>query len=455
MSKYIILLAAFAAALLAQVSTGTLVGDVRDPAAAPVKGAKVTVTNDATGYTRSSLTDAAGTYQFAALPPGKYTVSAEMAGFRTATLPAVSIEVDYKIRQDLTLGVGGDTIDVSARLSPVQTEEASEGYTLDSSTIVSLPLDGRNITSLVTLGPGAIPRQLSGFTHDLINDAQEARGAVSMNPPVNGARSTMNSFILDGSYNTDRNTFAIAVIPPFESVQEFRIQTSLGSAEFAQSGGGVVDVVTKSGSRTFHGSAFEFLRNEATDESTYFSNPDLPPSIFRQNHYGATLGGPLARKSTFFFLSYGRLRNKSAMETLHIVPDATNRTGNFTGREIIYDPLKIDAAGNRQPFAGNLIPASRIDPIAKNFLANFQPLPNNPTNTASNYLDDTPNTTAQDAGLARIDRQFGTRNQLFGRYNINEDSPALAGAFPQRPTEESLRAQQAAIGETYTGSRWI
>src|SRR6202035_793161 len=146
---------------------------------------------------------------------------------------------------DLKLGSEHESVTVTANASPIQTDDASSGYTLDSATITSLPLDCRNIASLVTLGPGAIPRQLSGFGHDIINDAQEARGAVAMNPPVNGARSTMNSFVLDGTYNTDRNTFSIAVVPPFESVQEFRIQSSLGSAEFAQSGGGIIDVVTK------------------------------------------------------------------------------------------------------------------------------------------------------------------------------------------------------------------
>src|SRR5258708_22297742 len=254
--------------LSGQVSSGTLVGDVRDQSSALVSGAKVTARNNATGFTRSAATDPIGAYQLVDLAPGTYTVTVEKAGFRVTTASNVLIEAGHKSRLDLALQVGSEreTVTVTANASPLQTEDASEGSTLDHSTIQSLPLDGRDITSLVTLGPGVIPRQLSGFGHDIINDAQEARGAVSMNPPVNGARSTMNSFVLDGAYNTDRNTFSIAVVPPFESVQEFRMQSSLGSAEFAQSGGGIVDIVTKSGSRSFNGSAYEFLRNEATDE---------------------------------------------------------------------------------------------------------------------------------------------------------------------------------------------
>ena len=137
------------------------------------------------------------------------------------------------------------------------------GYRLDNSKIAGLPLASRNVVSLVTLGPGAIPRQLGGFVHDVYNDIQEgSRGSVALNPPVNGSRSTMNTFLLDGAYDTDRNTFAIAVYPPIDSVQEFHIQSSLAPAEFPQAGGGAIDVVTKSGTKSFHGSAFEYFRNE-------------------------------------------------------------------------------------------------------------------------------------------------------------------------------------------------
>jgi hypothetical protein len=441
--------------LTGQVSSGTLVGDVRDQSSALVSGAKVTARNNATGLTRSAAADPTGAYQFADLAPGTYTVSAEKAGFRATTASNVLIEADHKSRLDLDLQVGSerDTVTVTANASPLQTDDASEGSTLDHSTIQSLPLDGRDITSLITLAPGAIPRQLSGFGHDIINDAQEARGAVSMNPPVNGARSTMNSFVLDGSYNTDRNTFSIAVVPPFESVQEFRIQSSLGSAEFAQSGGGIIDVVTKSGGRAFHGSAFEFLRNEATDARNYFDDPTAPRPVFRQNQYGATLGGPLPFKNTFFFVAWEGLRNKSAKSTLHILPDATIRTGNFSGRAIIYDPAA--ASGARAPFANNVIPANRIDPIAMKFLAKYEPLPNLTSSGPSNYLDATPNHTAQDAVNGRIDHQFRGGHTLFTRYSINEDNLISAGNFPELASDQDLRAQQASVGYTYTGARWL
>ncbi len=250
----------------AQVSSGSLLGDVRDEKAAPVSGVSIVVQSNGTGFSRSAATNAFGSYRIDDLLPGAYTVTAEHNGFQTVTVSPVFVEVNQKARLDIDLKVGSahDSITVTARTSPVQTDDAGEGYQLGSSFIEALPLLGRNIISLVTLGPGAIPRQLGGFTHDIMNDLQGNRGAVAFNAPVNGARSNQNSYILDGAYNTDGNVFAIAVVPPMETVSEFRIQSSLAPAEFAQSAGGVVDVVTKSGSKAFHGNAFDFLRNEFT-----------------------------------------------------------------------------------------------------------------------------------------------------------------------------------------------
>ena len=288
-----------------QVSSGSLLGDVRDEKAASVAGVVIQARNNQTGFSRSAVSNDFGSYRIDDLLPGAYTVIAQHDGFQTVTVSPFFVEVDQKARLDfdLRLGSAHETVTVAARTSPLQTDEASEGYQLGSDFIEALPLLGRNIITLVTLGPGAIPRQLGGFTHDIINDLQGNRGAVAFNAPVNGARSTGNSYIVDGSYDTDRNVFSVAVVPLMETVSEFRIQTSLAPAEFAQSGGAVIDVVTKSGSPQFHGNAFEFLRNEATDARGFFDVPGLPRGVFRQNQYGATLGGPLAH-STYFFASY-------------------------------------------------------------------------------------------------------------------------------------------------------
>jgi hypothetical protein len=259
----------------AQVASATLLGEVRDQSYAVAPGVTITARNTATGFTRTSVTGAQGSYRIDELAPGNYTVVATKPGFKAVTAEGVLLQVNQNARLDLLLKIGGerDTVTVQAAVSPVQSDDASAGYRLESVEINSLPLDQRNIAELITLGPGAIPRQLGGFTHDVINDVQENRGAVALNPPINGARSYMNTMTLDGASDTDRNTFSIAVTPPMESVQEFRIQSSLASAEFSQAAGGVVDVVTKSGSLAWHGSGFEYFRNEAMDAHNFFDDP--------------------------------------------------------------------------------------------------------------------------------------------------------------------------------------
>ena len=454
--KYLLVALTFSAYCSAQVSSGSLLGDVRDEKTAFIPGVVIVTRNIDTGFVRKATSNASGGYRIDDLLPGSYTVTAQRDGFQTARVSPVIVEVNQKARLDfeLRLGSAHDTVTVTARTSPVQTDDASEGYLLGSNFLQALPLLGRNIISLVTLGPGAIPRQLGGFTHDIMNDLQGNRGAVAFNAPVNGARSTANSYILDGVYNTDRNVFAIAVVPLMETVSEFRIQTSLAPAEFAQSGGAVVDVVTKPGGKVFHGNLFEFFRNEATDARGFFEVPDLPRAIFRQNQYGATLSGPVA-PSTFFFASFEGLRSQSAHSSQHLLPTAAVRGGDFTGRAPIFDPVNLDASGHRLPFLNNKIPDGRIDPVVAKYLRTYEPLPNASLANGNNYVDSTPNRDHADNGSLRIDRAWGERGRLFARYTVNDDRALLAGSFPALPTSETLRAQQAAIGHTITGSSWV
>jgi hypothetical protein len=429
-----------------------LIGEVRDQSAALAPSVKVTARSENTGFSRTVLSGSAGAYRIDDLPPGTYSVTAEKSGFRTLSASGVVIEVNRKARLDLKIEVGAeyDVVNVAASVSPLNTADATTGYRLDLPFIRALPLDERNIISLVTLGPGAIPRQLGGFVHDVVNDIQGgSRGSTALNPPINGNRSTMNAYTFDGANDTDRNTFAIAVNPPMESVQEFRIQSALPSAEFTQAGGGVVDVVSKSGGNQWHGSAFDFFRNEALDAHNFFDDPTLPRPIFRQNQFGGSLGGPLPVASTFFFATYEGLRGKNATPTLTLVPDQVLRGGDFTGANPIFDPLN-----GRTPFPNNTIPQSRIDPIAQKFLETYEPLPNQ-NSPAGNYLDSTPTDRTIDNVSGRIDHQFKNQSWLFGRYTINDERDLVASSFPVLPTSEKLRAQQAAVGYTIGGARWL
>jgi len=443
----------------AQIASSSLSGTVSDQSGALVKGATVTAAQKATGFSRTAITDAHGDYSFEELAPGAYTVTATKTGFRDFEADNVQLQVNQKGRVDvkLAVGAGRERITVTASVSPVQTEEPSLGYRMDSPRIADLPLDSRNVVALVTLGPGAIPRQLGGFVHDVVNDIQEgSRGSVALNPPINGSRSTANAFLLDGAYDTDRNTFAIAVYPPIESVQEFHIQSLLAPAEFPQNGGGAIDVVTKSGTKTVHGSAFEYFNNEKTDALNYFADTSLPRPIFRQNEFGASLGGPVpGLKNTFFYGVYEGLRQKLGASRVSLVPDAATRSGDFTGQSTIYDPLSLDPkTGLRTPFAGNRIPTAKIDPIATAFLNKYEPLPNS-TSASGNYQDSTPNQNNNDAASGRVDHQFGKGSLLTGRYTFNGEGNTVAGSFPLLPLSEQVRAQQAAVGLTTSRASWI
>ncbi len=454
----IILLLSLAVVAPAQVASSTLLGEVRDESTAGAPGVRITLRHDATGFARRTVTGALGSYRVDELLPGAYTVTAEKEGFRPVVAREVVLELNQRARLDLVLKVGGarDSITVRAAVSPLQTEDASVGYRLDYAAIRGLPLAERNVIALVTLGPGAVPRHLGGFVHDVVNDVQEGpRGAVAMNPPVNGGRSTMNAHLLDGAYNTDRNTLAMAVNPPLDAVQEIRILSSLPSAEFAQAGGAVVDVLSKFGSRAWHGSVFEYFRHEAADARNFFDDPNLPRPFFRRNQFGGSLGGPMPLPATFFFATYEGLRGKSGRSSLNLVPDQALRSGDFGGANPIFDPLlSISAGGLRAPFPKNAIPPERIDPIARRYLERYEPLPNR-RGGSGNYRDATPSDRTGDSVSGRIDHQFRRTGRLFGRYTLNSDRDRVAASFPVRPASERLRAQQAALGHTSSGVSWM
>jgi len=453
--KIIILTILVVAGAHAQVASATLSGSVTDPRSGAVSGAAVTVAQPTTGFSFSTVTDVRGTYVFDSLPPGTYTITVRKQGFENYEASGLALELDQRGRQDIQLTIGREQerITVTAAVSPVDTDDAAVGYRMDTSKIADLPLASRNVVSLVTLGPGTIPRQLGGFVHDVNNDVQEgSRGSVALNPPINGSRSTMNAFLLDGAYDTDRNTFAIAVYPPMDSVQEFHIQSSLAPAEYPQAAGGAIDVITKSGTKALHGSGFEYLQNEGADARNYFDDPTLPRPIFRQNDFGGSLGGPLpVARNTFFYGAYEGLRQKSGTSALSIVPDELTRNGNFTGGNTIFDPASGVSAGERTPFPGNQIPLSRLDPIATAFLAKYEPLPN--SNSASgNYLDATPSTFGTDEASGRVDHQFGNRSTLMARYTFNQEGNLISGSFPLLPFSENVRAQEAVVGYTTTSA---
>jgi len=426
----------------AQVPSAVITGVVQDPSGLPVPQVVVTAQSLTGAFARSQSTASDGTFRLAALPPGPYRLVAEHASFARYELEHVGLQVrqtlDLTIR--LKLGSRAEKVTVQEIAAPVEAA-AGAGYTVDRAQVSQLPLALRNFTGLATLGPGVIPRHLGGFTHDVISDVQPARGAVALNPAVNGVRSTSNTFLLDGVLNTDGNTNAVVVNPPLDSVQEFRLQTSGSPAEFGYSGGGVVNMVTRSGSDRFHAGLFEYLRNEKLDARHFFDPADQPQAALRQNQFGAHAGGPLpwsARR--FFFVAYEGLRLRQGRASASLVPNESLRAGVFPG------PIRDPNTG--RPFPGNRIPAERMDPIARSFLGKFQPLPNRP-GESNNYVETTPDAQTNDSVLARVDSQYSPRASFFARYSLNAERASQGHSFPLLPSAESIRAQHAAIGHTY------
>ena len=388
--------------------TGSINGRITDATGAVLPGVDVTVTNDATGQVRTNLTNEAGLYNVPLLISGTYTVEASLPGFRTEIRRGVLVEVDRTARVQIQLQVGvvTETVEVTADAPLVESESSSLGQVIDSKRVAELPLNGRHFLSLAALTPGVQP-------HSEGSNFAEQSGSVS----VNGAREAFNNFMYDGVDNNDPGPAQLIIIPNIDSIQEFKVQTSNFSAEYGKAAGGLINVTTKSGANAFHGSVFEFLRNSAMDARNFFDDPDKPKPSFKRNQFGGSVGGPIARNKTFFFVSYeGTIIRQPQIRTAR-VPPAAWRSGDFSslGKDII-DPLtRSEANPAGVPFPGNVIPQDRIHPTGQAFL-DLYPLPNlsgvNNLRSVSNF------TTDQDSVVGRVDHQFSDKDSVFVRYAL-------------------------------------
>ncbi|HJZ82732.1 MAG TPA: carboxypeptidase-like regulatory domain-containing protein, partial [Pyrinomonadaceae bacterium] len=313
----------------AQAVSGTILGTVADDNGAVIVGAKVTLTHIATGLARSVVTDSAGEYVAPSLPPGVYTITAEMGGFRKTSLTNVQLGVDHKARIDLTLQVGatGDTVTVEGTSPLVQTETSDLGGTVNETQIKNLPLNGRNFVQLTRILPGV----MRGIPGANIDGAGSLAWRTSASFAANGQRTRDNNFMLDGVDNNETWLNSVVIFPSVDALEEFKVQTSTYSAEFGRSSGGVVNIQIKSGTNAFHGSAFEFLRNDKLDANDFFNNKfgrAKPP--FKQNQFGGTFGGPIIHDKTFFFMDYQGGRIRDGKTYLSSVPSEKMRVGDFS-----------------------------------------------------------------------------------------------------------------------------
>lgn len=410
----------FGLAAIAQTPTGTLQGTVTDESGATVPGATVHVTSQTTNQTKELKTDSAGRYVVPFLAPDIYNVTVDAHGFRTARANSIKIDVAQNRSVDFTLVVGAVTeqIEVQATATPLDTNTATLGQVIDRKKVLDLPLNGRNPFSLATLVPS-------------VNNVGNAS-----TPHIGGSRNAINEEQLDGvsnilPENNVGNTTA-AYTPIVDSVQEFSVQTNALSAEYGRFGGGVINLVTKSGTNEWHGGGFEFARNGVLNANDFFANRAgraRPDSSV--NQYGGTLGGPIdipgvydGHNRSFFFFGFQGTNQKNAAIATDTVPLPAFRTGDFSALgSAIFDPLTVHtdpATGNlvRTAFPGNIIPMNRFDPVAVAAM-NYFPNPNAgaagaQTNNFVAVGDTASNSYQWDS---RVDHDFTSKWRMFLRFS--------------------------------------
>src|SRR5579885_1259050 len=401
---------------VAQTFRGTILGTVTDSSGAAVPGATVTIKNLDTGLTRTVATQEDGSYSAPELPIGNYSVSVEKAGFKIGVVSGVKVEVSKESRVDVSLQPGqlAQTVEVQGEALPmVESTSDTLGGIVDAKVATSLPVNGRDYQKLIYLVPG-----VTG-SPDQITDSPGSFGIFS----VNGARGRANNFLLDGTDMNDgyRNDPAIneagtygtpATILPVEAIAELRVASNF-EAEYGRSAGGVINVVTKSGTNTWHGSGFEFFRNNALDARNYFNEKGSPQNPFHNNQFGGSLGGPIVKDKTFFFVDYEGLREKGAEASTACVPTAQD--------------IATATASN----------GGTVNPVIANLLArNPWPTPNLPGSCVTDGTDGqtpvpanislaTPFSNRVDSAIVKIDHSFSPNKLLTGRYYIGDSDQSF------------------------------
>jgi hypothetical protein len=441
----------------AQAVSGTILGTVTDSSGSVVPGAKVTIVNEGTGLTRTIVADTSGEFTAPSLPTGRYTVIAELTGFKTLTLSNIELSVDQHARIDLKLEVGAMTESVSVEASSplVQTSTSELGTTVKAEQIEALPLNGRNFVNLTRTIPGV----LRGIPGANIDGAGSLAWRASASFSANGQRPRDNNYMLDGVDNNETWLQTVVIFPSVDALDEFKMQTSTYSAEFGRSLGGVVNLQIKSGTNKMRGSAFEFMRNDAFDANNFFNNragrrkPD-----FKQNQFGGTVGGPVITDKTFFFGDYQGHRETQGVTALSTVPTMLMRSGNFSElTRNIYDPT------TNQPFPGNIIPDNRIDSVAREILKQLYPEPNT-TGTRqangqiiNNYLLNPVKNRDDNQFDAKVDHNLSNANRFFLRYSYQKVHRLQPASLPHGDAgatfgagDGNITAQGLAFNDTHT-----
>ncbi len=398
----------------AQVLYGSIVGNVTDETRGALPGATVTITSDETGATRDVVSDANGRYSFAAVQPGTYQVTVKVDGFRTFTRRDVAVTLNSVARVDVALQVGqlSESVTVSAERPLLQTDRAEVRSELKATELVNLPVSiNRNYQYLFRVLPGFTP---PAEAHSVPSNPSRA---LVFN--VNGASRSSNNIRIDGVSTTNIwLPHVAAYVPALESLETVNVVTNSFDAEQGLAGGSAINAQIKSGTNNFRGSAFEYHANEGMRTRNYFAPVGTPKGDWLYNQYGGTLGGPVIHNKLFFFASYEGTRDKQQLTRTTSVPTAAVRTGDLSvSTAPIYDPFTGTATGTgRTQFAGNIIPADRIDPTARQLLA-LLPLPNLPGET-NNYFVQAPFILNRWTLDTKMNWAANQKLNLFGRFSV-------------------------------------
>ena len=478
----------FVMAAAGQVGRSELTGSVQDGRGLPISGAAILIRHRGTNEVLTMTTGEDGSFTATGLRPGDYRIVVESIGFERLVREGVRLTTGERIRLDLELRIGeiaAETI-VRSDASLLRTESSSLGQVITNRTIVSLPLNGRNFFSLITLVPGVATPPPTSAGPSL--------------PRLNGGRPRVNEFLYDGISALQPEPGQVAFYPIIESIEEFKVENNVAAAEFGRFNGGVINLTTKSGSNTLHGSAFGFLRNEVLNARNLFapattSTPDRP--LFRRLQTGVAMGGPLRRDRTFFFGDYQGTRQAIGRVAISTVPTLAQRNGDFAanlGAPLFLQPVMLTATptaittntgipievidtngqriqarigqlfrpGDRLAYAGNRIPANDIDPIARRLLEQY-PLPTSTTTTmtgagvANNFIRLANERLRQEQFDARLDHRLSPATLIFGRFSMASEFaqpvtplPDGSGSITQGVTGEQQSRGYQAVGSYQT-----
>jgi len=426
-----------AAGLFGQSFTAALRGVVTDGTGAAVPGAKVIITEAERNVQHPVISDEAGRYNATALPPGRYTIMVEATGFKKQSRPAFQLQVQQQATIDFTLEVGDITtsVEVTGSAELLNTTIANLGQVVENKYIISLPNIGRNTMGLTYMTPG------------VVGSGGRANSDSNTNFVANGSRNSTSDVLLDGvtvvTVEQNSGITDLKFSPSVDAVQEFKMQTNFFSAEYGQTGGAVVNMVTKSGTNDFHGTGYYFLRHSDLNSNAWFSNRSgRARPYYRRDQLGGVIGGPVIKNKTFFFASYEYTKAKSPTTETQTFPTLLQRDGDFSqtlngsGQLMaIYNPFDTftNAAGNieRRPFAGNLLPKSMMDPISVKLMS-FFPKPNQ-TGAAftqtNNWFEQGINLSSGHQTNLKGDHNFNDRSRLTGRYSYSRGVGTPANLF--------------------------